>query len=35
MVVPGTITDMIGLVVLVLVVVYEYGMKRKSQIAKA
>ena len=30
MVIPGTITDLIGLVVLVLVVVYEYGMKKKD-----
>ena len=35
MVVPGTITDLIGLVALVLIVVYEYGMKRKEQLTQA
>ena len=35
MVVPGTITDLIGLVTLVLVFVYEYGMKKKSEIKTA
>ena len=35
MVIPGTVTDLLGLTALVLVVVYEYGMKRKEQIAKA
>ena len=34
MVIPGTVTDLIGLTALVLVVVYEYGMKRKEQLAK-
>ena len=34
MVIPGTITDLLGLVVLVLVVVYEYGMKKKDSSVK-
>ena len=35
MVIPGTVTDLVGLTALVLVVVYEYGMKRKEQLAKS
>ncbi len=35
MVIPGTVTDLIGLVVLVLVAVYEFGMKRKEQLSNA
>ena len=35
MVIPGTVTDLIGLIVLVLVVTYEYGMKRKANLQKA
>ena len=35
MVIPGTVTDLIGLVVLVLVAVYQYGMKRKEQLGNA
>ena len=30
MVIPGTLTDLAGLVVLVLVLTYEYGIKKKE-----
>ena len=35
MIVPGTITDLAGLVALVMVVVYEFGIKKKESIGKA
>ena len=35
MIVPGTITDLAGLVALVMVVVYEFGIKKKESISKA
>ena len=35
MIVPGTVTDLAGLVALVMVVVYEFGIKKKESISKA
>lgn len=35
MIVPGTVTDLAGLVALVMVVVYEFGIKKKESIGKA
>ena len=35
MIVPGTVTDLAGFVALVMVVVYEFGIKKKESIGKA